>query len=142
MLRGREIGMVFQDFRLVDHLTAETNIELAAIQHGMTRREAKRRAHDVAEALGITDELDARPGALSGGQQQRVALARALVTDPSLLLADEPTGSLDAATAEDALALILDGARSGRGVVVVTHDPSVADQADRCLRLEEGRLVE
>jgi putative ABC transport system ATP-binding protein len=141
-LRGRHIGMVFQDFRLLDHFTAGDNIELAAILHGMTREEARRRAVEAAQSLGVVGELDVKPGSLSGGQQQRVALARALVTEPSLLLADEPTGSLDAATAQGAVDLLLGSAREGRAVIMVTHDPAVAAQADRCLQLENGVLTD
>ncbi|MCS7217016.1 MAG: ABC transporter ATP-binding protein [Candidatus Bipolaricaulota bacterium] len=141
-LRGRRIGFVFQMFNLVPNLTALENVELPLVFLGVPWRERRQRARAVLERLGLGDRLRHRPNQLSGGQQQRVALARALVTDPALLLADEPTGNLDSATGREILALLAELNRQGRTIVLATHDPEAAAVAQARLRLRDGRIVE
>ena len=141
-VRNRHVGIVFQSFHLVPTLTAQENVE-APLYVGPHRREAADRARAMLDRVGLADRLDHRPHQLSGGQQQRVAIARALVTEPALVVADEPTGNLDAATGETVLDL-LDGLRRDPGLtlLVVTHDPAVAARADRALHLVDGALAE
>ncbi|MCX7844160.1 MAG: ABC transporter ATP-binding protein [Candidatus Bipolaricaulota bacterium] len=141
-LRGRRIGFVFQMFNLVPNLTALENVELPLVFLGVPWRERRQRARAILERLGLGDRLRHRPNQLSGGQQQRVALARALVTDPALLLADEPTGNLDSATGREILALLAELNRQGRTIVLATHDPEAAAVAQARLRLRDGRIVE
>jgi putative ABC transport system ATP-binding protein len=141
-LRARHIGFVFQEFRLLPHLSATGNVETAAALAGMRVRMRRREAHRALELVGLSHRLHARPRTLSGGEQQRVALARALVKSPSLILADEPTGALDEATAASVLDLLRDAvAASPAARVVVTHDRHVARRCDRELHLLDGLLV-
>jgi len=141
-LRGRRIGFVFQMFNLVHNLTALENVELPLIFLGVTARERRKRAEEMLVRLGLGDRLRHRPSQLSGGQQQRVALARALVTDPALLIADEPTGNLDTATGREILNLFRELNAQGRTVVLATHDPEAAGVAKIRLRLRDGQIVE
>ncbi len=141
-LRGRRIGFVFQMFNLVHNLTALENVELPLIFLGVPARERRKRAEETLVRLGLGDRLRHRPSQLSGGQQQRVALARALVTDPALLIADEPTGNLDTATGREILSLFKELNGQGRTVVLATHDPEAAGVAKVRLRLRDGRIVE
>ena len=141
-LRGRRIGFVFQMFNLVHNLTALENVELPLIFLGVPARERRKRAEEMLVRLGLGDRLRHRPSQLSGGQQQRVALARALVTDPALLIADEPTGNLDTATGREILNLFRDLNAQGRTVVLATHDPEAAGVAKIRLRLRDGQIVE
>jgi putative ABC transport system ATP-binding protein len=141
-LRRRTIGFVFQAFHLVDELTAIENVELPALLVGIARRPARRRATDLLEQLGMANRADHLPHRLSGGQRQRVALARALVNSPALILADEPTGSLDSAATGQLLALFADLHGGGRSVFLVTHDPRVATTADRLLSMRDGAIVD
>ncbi|MFF3484208.1 ABC transporter ATP-binding protein [Streptomyces sp. NPDC002701] len=139
-LRRGRIGFVFQSFNLLPALTVQENVLLPLRLDGKRRDPA--RARRMLARVGLDGREDARPGELSGGQQQRVAIARALVTEPDIVFADEPTGSLDQETAAEVLGLLREAVSShGATVVVVTHDPAVAAQADRVLRLAEGRLV-
>ena len=140
-LRRRRIGFVFQFFNLLPTLTAAENAALPLLLDGRPRVAALERARGLLEAMGLGDRLAHRPEELSGGQQQRVALARALASEPSLLLADEPTGNLDSEAGGKVLDL-LDDARSKRTltIVLVTHDPSIAARADRNVRLRDGRI--
>lgn len=140
-LRGRRIGFVFQMFNLVPNLTALENVELPLVFLGVPWRERRRRAQEILERLGLGDRLRHRPNQLSGGQQQRVALARALVTDPALLIADEPTGNLDSATGREILALFSALNGQGRTIVLATHDPEAAAVAKARLRLRDGQIV-
>jgi putative ABC transport system ATP-binding protein len=141
-LRARHIGFVFQEFRLLPHLSATGNVETAAAIAGLRPRARRREAHRALDLVGLSHRLRASPRTLSGGEQQRVALARALVKRPSLILADEPTGALDDATAGAVLDILREGvAASEAAMVVVTHDPVVATRCDRQLRLHGGRLV-
>ena len=140
--RRRRLGFVFQSFRLVPTLTALENAAMPLELLGVPPAEAEERAADLLRALGLDGRLFHRPAALSGGEQQRVALARAYAHGPALILADEPTGSLDRATAEKVLGALLDlNARSKTALAVVTHDPTVAAALGRSVRLERGRLV-
>ena len=139
-LRNREIGFVFQTFNLLARADALHNVELPLIYAGVSRRERVERARLALEQVGLKDRLRHRPAELSGGQRQRVAVARALVTRPSLLLADEPTGNLDSATAADILALFGELHAGGNTIVLVTHDAGVASHADRAIHLRDGRI--
>jgi ABC-type lipoprotein export system ATPase subunit len=138
-LRARHLGFVFQAFHLVPELSGEENVRLAA-RFGRTRTQARARAGELIDAMGLRAVAGSHPAQLSGGEQQRFAVARALVNDPVLVLADEPTGNLDAESGALVLSLLRDATRHGRGVLVVTHDPAVTTSADRVLALSDGRL--
>ena len=140
--RSREIGYVFQLYNLVPVLTAYENVELQLLLHDLSRAERHRRVCEALERVGLVDRHRHHPRQLSGGQEQRVAIARAIVTDPTILLADEPTGDLDRESAADVMDLLGSLHRDlGKTLVVVTHDPSVAARAERTLHLEKGRLA-
>jgi putative ABC transport system ATP-binding protein len=141
-LRGRRIGFVFQMFNLVPNLTALENVELPLIFLGLPPRERRKRAEEALVRLGLGNRLRNRPNQLSGGEQQRVALARALVTDPALLIGDEPTGNLDSVTGREILELFSELNRQGRTIVLATHDPEAAAVAKARLRLRDGRIIE
>jgi putative ABC transport system ATP-binding protein len=140
-VRNERIGFVFQQFHLLPTLPAWRNVELPLMYSGIARPERKARAIRALERVGLGDRVDHRPGELSGGQQQRVAVARALVTEPALILADEPTGNLDSKSTEDVLALIADLHASGRTIVLITHDPDVAAAAQRTVRIADGVIT-
>jgi putative ABC transport system ATP-binding protein len=140
-LRGDLIGFVFQQFHLVPHLSAASNVETALLYRGLHRAMRRRLALDALDRVGLTDRAGHRPTQLSGGEQQRVALARALVTDPRVLLADEPTGNLDTENAAQVLGLLEGSLSPGTAVIVVTHDPSVAARAARRIEMLDGRIV-
>jgi putative ABC transport system ATP-binding protein len=142
LVRRREIGFVFQFFNLIANLSVADNVELPGLLAGLSSREARARRQELLESLGIAEHADAAPGHLSGGQQQRVAIARALINRPSVLLADEPTGNLDSASARDVMAL-LRAAHDERGqtIVLVTHDARVAARADRVLAMRDGAVA-
>ncbi|MDF2810718.1 MAG: ATP-binding cassette protein [Microvirga sp.] len=141
-LRNREIGFVFQQFNLLPRLDALANVELPMIYAGVDRKHRRERAIHALERVGLADRARHRPMQLSGGQQQRVAIARALVNNPSLLLADEPTGALDSKTAEEILGLFQQLNREGTTVVLVTHDADVGRHAGRLVRFKDGRVTE
>jgi ABC-type lipoprotein export system ATPase subunit len=141
-LRRREIGFIFQAFHLMDELTATENVELPALLAGHSPREARRRALELLEQVGLADRGDHLPAALSGGQRQRVAIARALVNEPLIVLADEPTGNLDSAATLEVLRLLDRLHTSGLTLVVVTHDQRVAATADRLVSMRDGALVD
>jgi len=132
-VRNRRIGFVFQQFNLLASMTAQRNVELPLSYAGVPRERRRQRARDALERVGLGDRVDHRPGELSGGQQQRVAVARALVSDPTLVLADEPTGNLDSAAAEDVLRLFGELHQQGCMVVLITHEAEVAARADRAV---------
>ncbi len=140
-VRNRQIGFVFQQFNLLPSLSAWRNVELPLTYAGVGRDERRRRAQTALERVGLAQRMAHRPGELSGGQQQRVAVARALVTDPALILADEPTGNLDSASTEDALALFDELHDQGRTIVLITHEAEVAERARRVIRVRDGRIV-
>jgi putative ABC transport system ATP-binding protein len=140
-VRNRHIGFVFQQFNLLASMPAWRNVELPLAYAGMGRSERRRRAVEALERVGLGDRLDHRPGELSGGQQQRVAVARALVTEPSIILADEPTGALDSRSASDVLSLLDELHEAGRTLVVITHDADVARSASRIVRIRDGLLA-
>ena len=140
VLRNREIGFVFQTFNLLARADALHNVELPLIYSGVSRRERLERAQQALEQVGLRDRMKHRPSELSGGQRQRVAVARALVTRPSLLLADEPTGNLDSATTGDILGLFEQLHAGGNTIVLVTHEAAVAGRAGRTIRMLDGRI--
>jgi putative ABC transport system ATP-binding protein len=140
-LRNRKIGFVFQGFNLVPKLSALANVELPLVYAGLSRSARRRRAVRALEAVGMGNRIDHGSNELSGGQQQRVAIARAIVTNPALILADEPTGNLDSRSTEDVLAIFEDLNDHGRTVVMITHEDDVAAHADRLVRLADGRIV-
>jgi putative ABC transport system ATP-binding protein len=140
-LRNRNIGFVFQNFNLLARTSALENVETPLIYAGVTKKERRRRAEDLLQKMGLADRMGHMPTQLSGGQQQRVAIARALVTQPMLLLADEPTGNMDTATSEEILALLGKLNREqALTILLITHEKEVADQAQRSLTLRDGKL--
>ena len=141
-IRNREIGFIFQAFNLIGDLTVYENVELPLTYRGMPSAERKKRVHDALERVGMSHRIKHYPSQLSGGQQQRVAVARALAGDPSILLADEPTGNLDSTNGEAVMDLLRELHRGGATICMVTHDPRYARYADRTIRLFDGRIVE
>ncbi|MEX1163895.1 MAG: ABC transporter ATP-binding protein [Nitriliruptor sp.] len=141
-LRNGSIGFVFQSFHLLPRLTALDNVQLPLVYRASTVKERRVRALDALGSVGLADRVDHRPTELSGGQQQRVAIARALVTEPPLLLADEPTGNLDTTTGGEVMALLERFHRErGMAVVVITHEPDIAARADRRIELRDGLVL-
>jgi putative ABC transport system ATP-binding protein len=140
-LRGDSIGFIFQQFHLVQHLTALGNVETALLYRNIKPKERYERALSALERLGLGARWDHRPSQLSGGEQQRVALARAIVTNPAMILADEPTGALDSVNAAHVLELFQSLQSPERAVVVVTHDMTVANTAQRRISMRDGRIV-
>jgi putative ABC transport system ATP-binding protein len=141
-IRNRQIGFVFQQFNLLASLPAWRNVELPLAYSGMPRRERRERAMAALAQVGLADRVDHRPGELSGGQQQRVAVARALVTEPALILADEPTGNLDSASTTEILGLLKDLHALGRTMVLITHESDIAAAAERKVSIRDGRLTD
>jgi predicted ABC-type transport system involved in lysophospholipase L1 biosynthesis ATPase subunit len=142
--RSREVGMIFQGFNLIASRTAWQNVELPMIFAGRSRRHRRTEAREALEAVGLGDRLDHKPAELSGGESQRVAIARALVNRPKILLADEPTGNLDSATAWQVVSLLLDHVNRHRAtLILVTHDEELArNSTERILRLKDGQLID
>jgi len=140
-IRNREIGFIFQAFNLIGDLTVYENVELPLTYRGMSSPERKKRVHDALERVGMSHRVKHYPSQLSGGQQQRVAVARALGGDPSILLADEPTGNLDSTNGEAVMDLLRELHRGGATICMVTHDPRYAEYADRTIRLFDGKIV-
>jgi putative ABC transport system ATP-binding protein len=140
-VRNRRIGFVFQQFNLLASLSAWRNVELPLIYAGVHRTERRERAIAALERVGLGDRIDNRPGELSGGQQQRVAVARALVTEPAMILADEPTGNLDSKSTADVLGLLDELHGAGRTIVLITHEHEVAARAERNLVIHDGQIV-
>jgi putative ABC transport system ATP-binding protein len=141
-LRREKIGFVFQFFNLLSNMTVADNVELPALLAGASARQARNRREELLAELGLTDKATAAPARLSGGEQQRVALARALANEPSLLLADEPTGNLDSSNTRDVLRLLRRTHDSGQAILMVTHDARVASLADRVINLFDGMVAD
>jgi putative ABC transport system ATP-binding protein len=141
-LRNRKIGFVFQSFNLVPRTSTLANVELPLSYAGVPRAERRRRAVEALGSVGLGDRIDHQPSELSGGQQQRAAVARAIVTNPSLILADEPTGNLDSRSTADVLEVFARLHAEGRTIVLITHEPDVAELAQRVVRLADGRVIE
>jgi putative ABC transport system ATP-binding protein len=141
-LRNREIGFVFQTFQLLPRTSALENVELPLVYRGVRAGERRRRAREALARVGLSSRMRHKPNELSGGQRQRVAIARALVTQPSILLADEPTGNLDSATGREILELFRQLHAAGNTLILVTHEPGIAAQCPRALRMSDGQIVD
>ncbi|MEX1306972.1 MAG: ABC transporter ATP-binding protein, partial [Eubacteriales bacterium] len=141
IIRNEKIGFIFQQFNLLPKLTAYENVELPLVYQGLSKEERKKRTEESLEKVGLADRMDHKPTELSGGQQQRVAIARALGTHPTLILADEPTGNLDSKSGKEIMQMLKALNKEGRGVVLITHDSWVANQADRQVRIVDGQIV-
>ena len=139
-IRNREIGFIFQSFNLLPRMNALDNVALPLIYGGVGSKERKERAEKALIAVGLEDRMDHKPNELSGGQRQRVAVARALVNEPSLLLADEPTGNLDSKTSIEIMALFEEIHQLGNTIVLVTHEEEIAQHANRIIRLKDGKV--
>ena len=140
-IRNRFIGIIFQQYNLIPKLNVVENVELPLLYSGMSASERRAAAMKALERVGLTDKAKNRPNQLSGGQQQRVSIARALAGDPSVILADEPTGALDSRTGREVLAFLQELNRDGRTIVLITHDNSIAVKAKRIIRLSDGKIV-
>jgi len=141
-IRGKKIGFVFQQFNLLPKLTAQENVELPLIYQGMSAGKRHRRSREVLDRVGLLDRMHHKPTELSGGQQQRVAIARALAGNPSLILADEPTGNLDSKTGADVMRLFHELHEAGNTIVLITHDAKIAAQTPRAIHIHDGKVLE
>ncbi len=139
-IRNQKIGFVFQSFNLLARATTLSNVELPLVYAGVPKAERIEMARSACECVGLGDRMDHRPNELSGGQRQRVAVARALVNNPSIILADEPTGNLDSKTGEEIMALFEDLYSQGNTIILVTHEDDIAEHARRCIRLKDGKI--
>jgi putative ABC transport system ATP-binding protein len=137
-IRSKRIGFIFQNFNLIQQLTVLENLEVPMFYLGIPPHERRRRAHELAERVGLADRADHRPMQLSGGQQQRVCIARAMINEPLILLADEPTGALDSKTGQQILELFDRLVEQGKTIILVTHDPTVAHRCQRVIMLHDG----
>lgn len=141
-IRNREVGFVFQSFQLLPRLTAVENVELPLIYAGVPAAERRQRAAFMLQRVGLSQKMEHYPNQLSGGQQQRVAIARAMVTQPTILLADEPTGALDQKTGRQVMELFRKLNQEGRTIIMITHDEQIARNASRIVRILDGKLTE
>ena len=141
-LRNRMIGFVFQSFTLISYKYAVENVALPLFYQGVSRKKRNRLAMEQLERLGLADRAHHLPGELSGGQKQRVAIARSLITNPSIILADEPTGALDSKTSHDVMQIFRQLNAEGMTIVIVTHDPGVGEQTNRIIRLVDGQIID
>lgn len=140
-IRNRQIGFVFQSFHLIPGLDALENVELPLLYRGFPREKRQRIAEDCLERVGLGSRMHHRPAEMSGGQQQRVAIARAIAAKPPILLADEPTGNLDSASGQEILDILKGLHAEGRTVLLITHDPRIAEAAQRCVHIRDGRIA-
>jgi putative ABC transport system ATP-binding protein len=140
IVRNKEIGFVFQTFHLLPRLSALDNVALPLIYAGMNREDRNRRAEEVLTMVGLDNRMDHKPNELSGGQRQRVAIARALVNNPAIILADEPTGNLDTKTSIEIMAIFEEIHRNGNTVILVTHEPDIAEHAHRIVKMKDGEI--
>ncbi len=140
-IRNRRVGFVFQNFNLLPHITAQENVELPMLFGGVSPKERRTRAIDLLTKVGLGDRVDHKPTELSGGQMQRVAIARALAMNPDIILADEPTGNLDTSSGTDVMSLFNELWKSGRTLVIITHDPALAKRASRIVEIRDGRIT-
>ena len=140
-IRNRRVGFVFQNFNLLPHITAAENVEMPMLFGGVSVRERHRRAKELLERVGLGTRVDDKPTELSGGQMQRVAIARALAMEPDIILADEPTGNLDSSSGGDIMSIFTDLWKSGRTLVIITHDNALARRASRVVEVHDGRIA-
>lgn len=141
-IRNHKIGFIFQGFNLLQKLTALENVELPLIYQGVNSKERHRRSREALEKVGLGERIKHRPNELSGGQQQRVAIARALVSDPPMILADEPTGNLDSKSGVEIMRMLQDLHKNGNTIILITHDNNIAAQAKRMVRIQDGEIIE
>ena len=141
-IRGKKIGFVFQQFNLLPKLTAQENVELPLIYQGISAGKRHKRSREVLDRVGLLDRMHHKPTELSGGQQQRVAIARALAGEPSLILADEPTGNLDSKTGAEVMKLFHELHEAGNTIVLITHDAKIAAQTPRAIHIHDGKVLE
>jgi len=140
-IRNRRVGFVFQSFNLLPHISAQENVELPMLFGGMSPKDRHQRAAELLDKVGLGDRLGHKPTELSGGQMQRVAIARALAMNPDILLADEPTGNLDTSSGTDIMSIFNELWKSGRTLVIITHDPALARRASRIVEIRDGRIT-
>ena len=141
-VRNKEIGFIFQGFNLISNLDAVGNVELPLVYRGVSKSERKQIAMEALKSVGLEDRMKHKPNEMSGGQQQRVAVARAVAAKPPIILADEPTGNLDTKSTQEILEILKELHRSGRTVIIITHDEEIASQAHRVIRILDGRIEE
>ena len=141
-VRNKEIGFIFQGFNLISNLDAVENVELPLVYRGVSKNERKQLAMEALKSVGLEDLMKHKPNEMSGGQQQRVAVARAVAAKPPIILADEPTGNLDTKSTQEIMEILKELHRSGRTVIIITHDEEIASQAHRVIRILDGRIEE
>ena len=141
-VRNKEIGSIFQGFNLISNLDAVGNVELPLVYRGVSKNERKQLAMEALKSVGLEDRMKHKPNEMSGGQQQRVAVARAVAAKPPIILADEPTGNLDTKSTQEIMEILKELHRSGRTVIIITHDEEIASQAHRVIRILDGRIEE
>lgn len=141
-VRNKEIGFIFQGFNLISNLDAVGNVELPLVYRGVSKNERKQLAMEALKSVGLEDRMKHKPNEMSGGQQQRVAVARAVAAKPPIILADEPTGNLDTKSTQEIMEILKELHRSGRTVIIITHDEEIASQAHRVIRILDGRIKE
>lgn len=141
-VRNKEIGFIFQGFNLISNLDAVENVELPLVYRGVSKNERKQLAMEALKRVGLEDRMKHKPNEMSGGQQQRVAVARAVAAKPPIILADEPTGNLDTKSTQEIMEILKELHRSGRTVIIITHDEEIASQAHRVIRILDGRIEE